>query len=228
MKAMILAAGKGTRMLPLTETMPKPLLQAGRYSLIEHQIRKLKAQGFTDIVINHAWLGSKLEQAFGDGSALGVEISWSPEGEPLETAGGIRQALPLLGEEAFLVVNGDIWTDYPFAQLKGALSANDQAHLVLVANPPQHPGGDFALSDAGRLLQKTATSSNWTYSGIAVFHPALFRHLQIGRRALLPLLLDTIDQGKSSAEMYSGVWMDIGTPERLQQLNDILTSEAQP
>ena len=139
MKVMLLAAGKGTRMLPLTAATPKPLLKAGGVTLIEQQIRKLAAQGFTEFVINHAWLGAQIEQALGDGSALGVSIQWSREGEPLETAGGIVRALPLLGPQPFVVVNADIWTDFPFATLGSALGTNDLVHLVLVPNPEHHP-----------------------------------------------------------------------------------------
>jgi MurNAc alpha-1-phosphate uridylyltransferase len=221
MKVMILAAGKGTRMLPLTEQTPKPLLRAGDHSLIEHQILKLKAQGYSDFVINHAWLGEQLEQALGDGSVLGVRISWSPEGEPLETAGGIHHALPLLGEEPFLLVNGDVWTDYPFARLESARRSSDLVHLVLVQNPEQHPRGDFGL-DNHRLTEKAAGQPTFTYSGIGVFDPRLFRSLQAGRHPLLPLLLKAIRAGQAGGEYYGGTWMDIGTPERLQQLDGLL------
>jgi MurNAc alpha-1-phosphate uridylyltransferase len=219
MKVMILAAGKGTRMLPLTEHLPKPLLRAGERSLIEHQILKLKAQGFSEFVINHAWLGEQIEQALGDGGQLGVRISWSPEGEPLETAGGIHHALHLLGEEPFLLVNGDVWTDYPFARLESAWRGDDLVHLVLVQNPAQHPQGDFSLDAASRLIEKTPGQPSFTYSGIGVFDPRLFRSLQPGKHPLLPLLLQAIRSGQAGGEIYGGTWMDIGTPERLQLLN---------
>ena len=222
MKAMLLAAGKGTRMLPLTATTPKPLLTAGGRTLIEHQIRKLKAAGFTEFVINHAWLGAQIEAALGDGSKLGVKIGWSREGEPLETAGGILRALPLLGTEPFVIVNADIWTDYSFAKLRTALSKNDLAHLVLVSNPEHHPRGDFSLA-SGRLEQ-LQTTQRYTYSGIAVFHPQLFAGMSDGKAPLLPLLQKAIALGRASGEFFDGDWVDVGTPERLAALDRRITA----
>lgn len=222
MKAMLLAAGKGTRMLPLTATTPKPLLKAGGLTLIEHQIRKLKAGGFTDFVINHAWLGTQIEAALGDGSKLGVSIRWSREGEPLETAGGIVRALPLLGAEPFVIVNADIWTDYVFANLKNALAANDLVHLVLVPNPEHHPHGDFNLA-SGRLEQRQ-NAQRYTYSGIAVFHPRLFAGMSDGKAPLLPLLQKAIGLGRASGEIFEGDWVDVGTPERLAALDRRVTA----
>jgi len=223
MKVMLLAAGKGTRMLPLTATTPKPLLQAGGSSLIAHQICKLKQQGFSELVINHAWLGAQLEAALGDGGAFDVSIRWSPEGEPLETAGGILRALPLLGDEPFAVVNADLWTDYPFARLRGALDSGDLVHLVLVPNPAHHPTGDFRLDDIGRLhlpdRNGDVLASVFTYSGIAVFAPALFAGLAPGAHRLLPLLQQAIVAGRASGEYFGGEWMDVGTPERLAALD---------
>lgn len=219
MKAMLLAAGKGTRMLPLTATTPKPLLQAGGRTLIEHQILKLKAAGFHEFVINHAYLGAQIEAALGDGSALGVSIAWSREDEPLETAGGIVRALPLLGNEPFALVNADIWTDYPFAQLVHALGAGDLVHLVLVPNPEHHPRGDFAL-EAGRLCETAqADAPRHTYSGIAVFHPGLFAGMPDGKAPLLPLLQKAIALGRASGEYFTGDWLDVGTPQRLAALD---------
>lgn len=219
MKAMLLAAGKGTRMLPLTATTPKPLLQAGGRSLIEHQIRKLKAAGFREFVINHAYLGAQIEQALGDGSELGASIAWSREDEPLETAGGILRALPLLDSEPFAIVNADIWTDYPFARLQHALGAGDLVHLVLVPNPEHHPRGDFAL-DAGRLRDAPdVQAARHTYSGIAVFHPELFAGLSDGKAPLLPLLQKAIALGRASGEYFTGDWLDVGTPQRLAALD---------
>lgn len=219
MKAMLLAAGKGTRMLPLTEKTPKPLLQAGGRSLIEHQVLKLKAAGFGEFVINHAYLGAQIEQVLGDGSALGVSIAWSREDEPLETAGGILRALPLLGSEPFAIVNADIWTDFPFARLRHALGENDLVHLVLVPNPEHHPRGDFAL-DAGRLRDPAGTQTpRHTYSGIAVFHPELFAGLEDGKAPLLPLLQKAIALERASGEYFMGDWLDVGTPERLAALD---------
>ncbi|MGV3590749.1 MAG: N-acetylmuramate alpha-1-phosphate uridylyltransferase MurU [Gammaproteobacteria bacterium] len=217
MKAMLLAAGKGTRMLPLTATTPKPLLKAGGRSLIEHQILKLKAAGFGEFVINHAWLGAQIEQALGDGSALGVSIAWSREDEPLETAGGIVRALPLLGREPFAIVNADIWTDYPFARLHHALGAGDLAHLVLVQNPEHHPRGDFVL-ETGRL-RADPDAPRHTYSGIAVFDPELFAGLSDGKAPLLPLLQKAIALERASGEYFTGDWLDVGTPQRLAALD---------
>lgn len=220
MKVMLLAAGKGTRMLPLTEHTPKPLLKVGGVSLIEHQIRKLASAGFHEVVINHAWLGAQLEQALGDGSALGVRIQWSRESEPLETAGGIIQALPLLGEQPFALVNADLWTDFPFERLQKALTPGMQAHLVLVANPQHHPSGDFVLGANGELLQRSPEAKTaHTYSGIAVFHPKLFAGVTEKKFPLLPLLEQAIKQKTATAEIYGGTWMDIGTPQRLQELD---------
>lgn len=225
MKAMLLAAGKGTRMGALTRRVPKPLLRAGPCSLIEHQIRKLRAAGFTDLVINHAWLGEQLEAALGDGTALGVRIAWSREGEPLETAGGIAHALPLLGEAPFAVVNADIWTDFDFGCLRGALATNDDLHLVLVPNPPQHPAGDFGVDARGRLQPRPATPRTaHTYSGIGVFRPALFRGLPAATYPLLPVLQRSIAAGTASAQLHAGQWSDIGTPDRLAALARQLAS----
>lgn len=220
MKTMLLAAGKGTRMLPLTATTPKPLLKAGGRSLVEHQIRKLQAAGFHEFVINHAWLGAQLEAALGDGASLGVSIRWSPEGEPLETAGGILHALPLLGTAPFVLVNADVWTAYPFARLRTALASGDLVHLVLVPNPAHHPAGDFGLNDAGRLVPRDMTDGpTYTYSGIAVFAPALFASLAPGKAPLLPLLKQAMAAGRASGEFFAGEWVDVGTPERLAELD---------
>ena len=226
MKVMLLAAGKGERMRPLTSHTPKPLLQAGGYSLLEHLIRKLAAHDFTDLVINHAWLGQQVEDAFGDGSKLGVHIAWSRETEPLETAGGIIKALPLLGDAPFAVVNGDIFTDYPFGKLRTALAAQDHVHLVLVANPEHHPKGDFSVDRTGRLQLPAASSSQttatFTYSGIGVFHPRLFAGVTEMKYPLLSLLTQAINSQQASGSVFTGTWMDIGTPQRLAQLDQQL------
>lgn len=226
MKVMLLAAGKGERMQPLTSHTPKPLLQAGGRSLLEHLIRRLAAANFTDLVINHAWLGQQIEETFGDGRALGVNIQWSRESEPLETAGGIIKALPLLGPEPFAVVNGDVWSDYPFTCLRNSLAVQDHAHLVLVANPEHHPEGDFTLSGEGRLglpaVAEGASGNTFTYSGIGVFHPGLFAGVTEKKYPLLPLLKRAISQQQASGAVFTGTWMDIGTPERLQQLDQQL------
>lgn len=223
MKVMLLAAGKGTRMLPLTLERPKPLLEAGGRTLIEHQILKLREAGFRDFVINHAWLGEKLEAALGDGSALGVRIQWSPEGEPLETAGGIVRALPLLGTEPFAVVNADIWTNYPFARLLQSLPEGRLARLVLVPNPAHNLKGDFCLAADGSLLRREAEAGpSATFSGIAVYDPKLFAGLEEGPCPLLPVLLDAISRGWACGEQFAGTWIDIGTPERLADLDTLL------
>ena len=222
MKAMILAAGRGERMRPLTDHTPKPLLQVAGKSLIEYHIERLVRAGFTELVINHAHLGLQLEQVLGDGARYGAQISYSAEGEgqALETGGGIYKALPLLQGEAFVVVNGDIYCDYPFDQLK---VPDGLAYLVLVANPPHHPEGDFALDD-GRVLRDGPLKC--TFSGIGVYRPELFEDCQPGAFPLAPLLRTAMARGLVSGEYYRGRWMDIGTPERLQQLEALLTNTA--
>lgn len=222
MKAMILAAGKGERLRPLTLHTPKPLVRVGGMPLIEYHVRALAAAGFTELVINHAWLGSQIEDYLGDGARFGVRIVYSPEGEPLETGGGIQRALPLLGEAPFVVVNGDIWTDYDFSRLRGEWSTS--AHLVLVDNPEHHPGGDFGWS-AGQLATEEAIS-RLTYSGIAVLHPRLFAQCPGGAFKLAPLLRQALSDGQASGEYYSGRWIDVGTHERLAQVERLLTGES--
>ena len=214
MKAMILAAGKGERMRPLTLHTPKPLLPVGGMPLIEHHIRALAAAGFRELVINHAWLGEQLEAHLGDGAHLGVSIAWSAEGEPLETGGGIQRALPLLGAAPFLLVNGDVWCDYPFAALRRPLDG--LAHLVLVDNPAHHPAGDFRL-EAGRARPR-GEQPGLTYSGIAVLDPALFAACQPGAFRLAPLLVGAMEHDAVSAEHYRGQWVDVGTVERLAEV----------
>lgn len=218
MKAMILAAGRGERMRPLTDTMPKPLLRIGGQTLIERHIHALAQAGIRQLVINHAHLGEQIVQALGNGSAYGVEISYSPEPEAaLETGGGIFNALPLLGGEPFLVVNADIWTDYPFGELPE--QPDGLAHLVLVDNPAHHPGGDFVLS-TGRVLQ--GGGAPLTFSGIGVYRPELFDGCAAGVFPLAPLLRRAMDDGRVSGAHYRGAWFDIGTPERLQEVNDVV------
>lgn len=218
MKAMILAAGKGERLRPLTLHTPKPLVRAGGVPLIEYHLRALKAAGFCDVVINHAWLGQQIEDYLGDGSQLGLNIGYSPEGEPLETGGGIFRALPLLGDEPFLVVNGDIWTDCDFSALSAPLKG--LAHLVLVDNPPHHSSGDFALVDA--QVRDDATLPRLTYSGIALLHPALFAGCSDGAFKLAPLLRDAMASGLVTGEHFSGRWVDVGTHERLADVERLL------
>jgi N-acetyl-alpha-D-muramate 1-phosphate uridylyltransferase len=218
MKAMILAAGRGERMRPLTDHCPKPLLPAGGKPLIVWHIERLRAAGYTELVINHAHLGAQLEAALGDGRDWGVRIAWSREGEALETAGGIRFALPLLGEAPFLVVNGDIYTDMDFARVAQRLDGTaDLAHLVLVPNPPHHPAGDFHL--AGERVSAIG-EPRLTFSGIGVYHPALFAHLPERAPAkLAPLLQSAMAQGRVSGQRHAGHWADIGTPARLAELD---------
>lgn len=220
MKAMILAAGKGERMRPLTLETPKPLLKAGGKPLIVHQIEKLAQAGFRDLVINPSWLGDKLQSALGDGKHYGVNISYSPEPEALETAGGIRQALPKLtdGTDWFLVVNGDIWTDFDFSRLQP--SAGDQAVLVLTDNPAQHPVGDFHLNSNNRV--RAEGEPRLTFTGISLLHRNLFEDLEPGYRKLAPILREAMAQNGVAGIYHGGTWHDIGTPERLDQLDQQL------
>jgi MurNAc alpha-1-phosphate uridylyltransferase len=226
MKAMILAAGRGERMRPLTDTTPKPLLAAGGRPLIEWHLERLARAGIRDIVINHAHLGARIEQALGDGGRYGVRIAYSPEPEgALETAGGIANALPLLGFPPFLVVNGDIWCDYDFghaADIAGELQRSGRlAHLLLVPNPPHHPQGDFGR-DGGRVSRE---GHMLTYAGIAVFQRALFEGIAAGDRArLAPLLYAAVERGEVSGDYYWGRWTDVGTPERLAALDRALAT----
>lgn len=217
MKAMILAAGRGERMRPLTDSLPKPLLAAGGKPLIVHHIEKLKRAGISELVINHAWLGHKLVEALGDGSAFGVSIRWSAEESALETAGGIVQALPLLGSDPFLVINGDTWIDADYATLVSQPLGGDLVHLWLVPNPPQHPDGDFSLQ-AGRVQDAPAL----TFSGVGLYHPAAFADLPSGARKLAPLLRDWMAQGRVGGSLLAGEWRDIGTVERLRALDEQL------
>lgn len=213
MKVFILAAGRGERMRPLTDHTPKPLLRVRGKPLIEWHLEKLAAAGVRDVVINLGWLGEKIKTHLGDGSCFGVRIAYSEEGWPaLETGGGLHRALPLLGNEPFLLVNGDVFTELPFALPD--MQANTHAHLVLVPNPPQHPHGDFALID-GAVVD---AAPRLTYSGIALLHPRLFEGCQPGAFPLAPLLKRAMAAGKVSGERYDGLWSDVGTPERLQAL----------
>jgi len=222
MKAMILAAGKGERMRPLTLHTPKPLVRAGGVPLIEYHLRALEVAGFTDVVINHAWLGQQIEDYLGDGQRLGLNIRYSPEGEPLETGGGIFRALPLLGDEPFLVVNGDIWTNCDFTALNASIKG--LAHLVLVDNPPHHPTGDFAL--VGGEVRDDASLPRLTYSGIAVLHPQLFAGCTDGAFKLAPLLRDAMAEGLVTGEHFTGRWVDVGTHERLAEVEQILAVQS--
>ena len=256
MKAMILAAGRGERMRPLTDATPKPLLEAGGKALIVWHIEKLARAGFTELIINHAHLGAKIEAALGDGNRFGVNIRYSPEVEALETAGGIANALPLLnanlaqrdlvplsprerarregngqGEllpvrpEPFLVVNGDIFCDYDFAALPRELGELT-AWLVLVDNPDHHPDGDFALR-RGKVLDDG--EHKLTFSGIGIYRPELFASIVRGTKArLAPLLREQMAAGRVGGEHHHGLWLDVGTPQRLQELDQMLQNKAQP
>jgi MurNAc alpha-1-phosphate uridylyltransferase len=222
MKVMLLAAGRGERMRPLTDTTPKPLLQAGGRTLAGRLIEQLAAAGFGDLVINHAHLGHVIEAALGDGARFGVRIRYSPEAAALETAGGIAQALGFLGDAPFAAVNADLHTDYPFRGLGGALRGDDLAHLVLVDNPPHHPLGDFALA---RDRVRNAGHRMLTFSGIGVYSPELFAGIARGAKAqLAPLLRRAADDGRVSGEHFRGRWVDVGTPERLAALDAELRS----
>jgi MurNAc alpha-1-phosphate uridylyltransferase len=220
---MILAAGVGERMRPLTEHTPKPLLRVADTPLIEHHIRRLASAGFSEIVINVAHLGEQIMNYCMDGSQWDVTIIYSPEESPLETAGGIVNALPLLGDTPFLVVNGDIWIDYPFEKLAAyCLRPDEVAHLVLVENPPQHSFGDFQLDDNGWVRSLESGMYGWTYAGLGIYTPAFFAALPEGKMPLRPLLDAAIRRGQLGGEPYVGQWQDVGTPERLQELNTIL------
>jgi len=218
---MILAAGHGTRMRPLTDHTPKPLLEAGGKPLIVWHIEKLARAGFRDIVINLAWLGWKIPAALGDGSRWSVALHYSDEQQEgaLETAGGIVKALPLLGDEPFLVVNGDVWCDYPCQPY--ALAEHDLAHLVLVNNPTHNLQGDFALN--GKRVASTG-EPRYTFSGIGYYRPELFAGLPQGKHPLAPLLRNAMLAGQVSGECFNGDWRDIGTPERLAELDQNLTT----
>lgn len=216
---MILAAGRGERMRPLTDHTPKPLLEVAGKPLIVWHIERLVSAGITRLVINHAHLGEQIEQYLGDGRLLGCQIHYSAEGQgqALETGGGIFKALPLLGEQPFLVVNGDVWCDVDFAQLK--IAESDLAHLLLVDNPDHNPAGDFSLLD-GRVAEREG--ARLTFSGIGIYQPALFANCQSGAFPLAPLLRNAMAQGRVGGHKHLGQWLDVGTPQRLQRLNDLV------
>jgi MurNAc alpha-1-phosphate uridylyltransferase len=225
--ALILAAGRGERLRPLTDRMPKPLLPAGGRPLIEWQVEKLVHAGFTDIVVNHAHLGAQIEAALGDGARFGARIGYSPEAPALETAGGIAQALPLLGERPFVVVSADIHTDFPYETLRERIDAMAGgpsaavAHFVLVGNPAWHPGGDMGL-DHGRITR----AKPWlTYGNIAVFQPAPFRSIAPGTwLKLFPWMYRFVDAGQVTGERFEGAWDNVGTADQLQALDRRLTT----
>jgi len=217
-RAMILAAGRGERMRPLTDSMPKPLLQVAGKALIEFHLEALARAGFKLVVINHAYLGNMIETALGDGRRWGLHIHYSAEpAGALETGGGIFQALDLLGERPFLVVNGDIWSDYDYSKL--SIARETKAHLVLVNNPPHHRDGDFALRQ-GKVVAKG--DRLFTFSGIGVYRRTLFSGCRGGAFPLAPLLRQAMADGRVSGEHFTGSWVDVGTPERLQVLERML------
>ncbi len=243
MKAMILAAGLGTRMRPLTNRTPKPLLEVGGASLLEHHLRGLAMAGFRDVVVNSSWLGEQIIAFCGDGARWGLRIRISVEPEPLETAGGIVHALPWLADDdaPFLVVNGDIYCPYPFTQLRQHHLKVGGAHLVLVPNPPQHPHGDFQLDASGRVALKPSScegsmpkasaddvsAPSKTFSGIGVYHPAFFAGYGADAGPMRPLLERAIKMGLVTGELWQGHWEDVGTPERLYQLREQLRTRSE-
>ncbi len=223
MKVMILAAGFGERMRPLTDHTPKPLLQVGGRPLIVYHLEHLARAGLTDVVINVSHLAGQIIDYCGDGSRWGLSISYSHESEPLETAGGIHKALPLLGDRPFLVVNGDVWLDYPFERLAGySPSGQALAHLVMVDNPPQHPLGDFQLDEQGLVRERPPEEAGFTYAGVGVYTADFFVDMVPGKYPLRPLLDNAIERGVLSGEYFAGRWEDVGTPERLDSLHATL------
>ncbi len=228
MKAMILAAGFGERLRPLTEKTPKPLLPVGGKPLIQYHIENLVNAGIRQIVINTSWLGEKIEAYLGDGSRFGIQIYWSRENQPLETGGGIRRALPFLGSEPFLLVNGDVWTDYPLQELADKELPEDiDAHLVLVANPPFKSVGDFRLRDNSLLSYPLEGEKSYTFSGISLMRPELVAlHPSASEKFPLRDVLErSINAGSVSGEVFDRQWWDVGTPERLEMLNSLLSGK---
>ncbi|TDG11603.1 nucleotidyltransferase family protein [Seongchinamella unica] len=228
MKAMMLCAGIGERMRPLTGHTPKPLLRVADVPLMEYHLRGLARAGFREVVVNVSHLAGQIEHYCGDGSRWGMAITWSREEEPLETAGGIQRALPLLGTDPFLVINGDVWIDYAFDTLRRyTLKPWEQAHLVLVDNPPQHPLGDFCLGEAGEVCYRAEREAGLTYAGLGLYTPAFFTGMRPGKLALRPLLDAAIARGTLGAEHYRGDWEDVGTPQRLEALDARIRSGAE-
>lgn len=215
MKAMILAAGRGERLRPLTDELPKPLIKVAGKSLIEYHIENLARAGIKEIIINTAWLAEKIHQQLGDGSKYSVTIHYSDEGTAMETAGGIINALPLLGDEPFLVVNGDISCDFDFSTLEN-LKDGVQAHLILVTNPEHNPEGDFSLQEG--LIKNTGETMH-TFSGIGVYSTAFFAEQQSGISPLAPLIRSKSDDNLVSGQLHKGRWTDVGTIERLKDLD---------
>ncbi len=226
-KAMLLAAGRGERMRPLTDSTAKPLLKVAGKRLIDYHLEKLAGAGVTQVVVNTSWQAEKIESTLGDGSSYGLHIDYSYEPVALETAGGIRQALPLLGDNPFLVVSTDVWCDIDYADFI-AKSPDSSAHLLMVNNPAHHPEGDFTIAPGGKVQIKNDIgkfdSEAFTYSGIGLYHPQLFKSLPVAPLPLRDVLIPTIKAGQTSASVYDGLWFDIGTVERLKALNDYLVN----
>jgi len=223
MKAMILAAGRGERMRSLTDQIPKPLLEVAGKPLIAWHLEKLAKANFEEVIINHAYLGGMIEAYVGDGSRWNLKIAYSREGSPLETAGGIKKALPLIGDQPFLVINADIYTDFNFATIKNRNLNDCKGHLVMVKNPKQHPDGDFFLQNNQIELEG---KERLTFSGIAIYQPKIFEDINIEPVAkLAPILKKLIGAKCISGEAYQGLWFDVGTPERLNEVNLFLKEE---
>lgn len=232
MKAMILAAGFGERLRPLTETTPKPLLKIHGKPIIQYHIERLARAGIRELVINTSWLGEQIESFVGDGSRFGVQVAWSREAQPLETGGGIRRALALLGCDPFIVINGDVWSTYTYSRLAGLQLAEDvDAHLILVDNPDHHPEGDFELCNGDRLRYPgDSGASTLTFSGISVMRPEIFALYPAASESfpLRDVLRSSIEAGCVSGERFTGVWWDVGTVERLDTLNALLETSDEP
>ena len=223
MRAMILAAGLGKRMHPLTANKPKPLLKVGDKTLIEYQIERLVQGGITGVVINHFYLGTMIEEALGDGSQFDIEILYSKEPIRLETAGGIIKSLPKLKDDSFIVVNADIWTDFDFSRLQPLDGKDRIAHLVLVENAEHNPHGDFYIDESRKVHEDhEARDKRLTFSGISVMHKMLFEGFPIQPRSTIPLLQEAMAKNLVSGEIYDGLWIDVGTPERLNEVNAIV------
>jgi MurNAc alpha-1-phosphate uridylyltransferase len=224
MRAMILAAGLGKRMQSLTAEIPKPLLEVGDKSLIVHQVERLVAGGVTGIVINHFYLGEKIQDALGDGSQFGIEIVYSKEAIRLDTGGGIIKSLPKLKDDSFIVVNADVWTDFDFSMLRKLDSEEQLAHLVLVENSKHNPLGDFCINENGKVNEGSGQNDKrLTFSGISVLSKKLFEGFSIRPLSLVPLLQKAMRNALVSGEVHDGLWFDVGTPERLREVNALVT-----
>lgn len=223
MRAMILAAGYGKRLRPLTERVPKVLVPVRGKPLIVYHLERLAEAGIDDVVINTAWLGKEIENSLGDGSRFGVNILWSREATPLETGGGIKRALPLLGDTPFVLISGDIWTDFPFEVLAKYKLNEVLAHLILVANPEHHASGDYCLGESGLVRPRPEASQGFTYSGLSVVDPALFSQFPVAAHTfpLREILGPAIESARISGEIYRGSWSDVGTMARLRALNNV-------